>query len=115
MILIINWYIDPDPKRQEELEECLLRNIDNPCFDRIIALSEEGTEIIAHDRVVPVVFEGRPSYTDFFRIGNQYDGVKVLANSDIFFDDTIGLAHRLQVGQFFVLCWYKCGLALKQI
>lgn len=111
MILIINWYIDPDPKRHEELEECLLRNIDNPYIERIIALSEEGTEIVDHPKVMPVAFDGRPSYTDFFRIGNQYDGVKVLANSDIFFDDTIELANRIKERQFFVLCRYEVDVS----
>ena len=74
MILIINWYIDPDPKRHEELEECLLRNIDNPYIERIIALSEEGTEIVDHPKVMPVAFDGRPSYTDFSESGISMTG-----------------------------------------
>lgn len=111
MILIINWYIDPDPVRQAELEECLLRNIDNPYIERIVALDEEGTEIIDHPKVIPHPFDGRPSYSDFFKVGNGYDGVKVLANSDIFFDDTIELANRIKERQFFVLCRYEVDVS----
>lgn len=104
MILLINWYIDPNPARQEELQQCLERNLDNRHIDRIVAFMEPGIDIIDSVKIIRVPFIGRPTYTDFFREGNKHAGVKILANSDIYFDDSIVHGRGVYKDQVFALC-----------
>lgn len=104
MVLLINWYIDPNPARQAELQECLERNLENMYIDRIVVLTEPDTPLMKNGRIIRVPFTGRPTYTDFFNAGNKYEGVKVVANSDIYFDDSIVYAGEVMPGQVFALC-----------
>lgn len=104
MVLLINWYVDPDPARQDELQECLIRNLENRYIDRIIALTEPGVPLMSNLRIIRVPFTGRPTYTDFFNAGNKYEGVKIVANSDIYFNGSIVYAEEIRPGQVYPLC-----------
>lgn len=102
--LLINWYVDPDQVRQAELQECLMRNLGNPHIERIIALADDDTPVEHSDKIERVPFNGRPTYTNFFNIGNKYDGVKILSNSGIYFDDSVVYAGEVRPGQVYALC-----------
>ena len=74
--LLINWF--DSEKRAEDFEYCFERN--RRLFNRVIIL------------------DGWPTYDDFFEIGNCLDGIKVIANLDIYFDDTVHLLKNVREG-----------------
>lgn len=87
--LYINHYKDKNPERNKELQTCLKRNEKNPFIDEIIKI------------------EKRLMYYEFFRL--MEDGyVNILANSDIYFDETIELVKdwRWTTGTAFALSRY---------
>jgi hypothetical protein len=78
--LIYNQYTDPNPARNSELREVEGLNKSNLAFNEIIAL------------------DGRPSFNDIFAKVNEITGaddLNIIANSDIYFDDTLPLATGL--------------------
>ena len=81
--------------RQKEIEECLRKNVENPHIHRIILLNERNYKQkefgIESPKISQVVVGKRLQYSDFFRHirENRMKGYHILANSDIFFDETI--------------------------
>lgn len=70
--LFINFYQCGDKERQKELDFCLKTNRESGYFDNIIN------------------FNGRITYNDFFKETANYSAdINILANSDIYFNDTI--------------------------
>ncbi len=93
--LITTFYLDSLPARQEELRDCLHRNINNPCISHLYVLLEEGADnepLLSSPKVTSLpVPKGRQTYADLVAVANKYclGGIVILANSDIFFDQTI--------------------------
>lgn len=70
--LFINYFQCGDKERQKEYDFCFQTNQDNPLINRIIN------------------FDNRLKYNDFFEATQDYpDDINILANSDIYFNDTI--------------------------
>lgn len=112
--LFVNYYRTADPERQKEISFCLEKNSLNPLINRIIIFSDlwviddalgiekrrlAGTheEIATHihpkQEVVPI---DRPTYQDFFDTASDYpDDINIIANSDIYFDETIKLVEGM--------------------
>ena len=113
-ILIVPWHNSAHPERAAELQEAARRNVDSGLFDRLLYVTEEhrvpaGTEMVG----VP----HRPTYAEVFAIAADQAGpedVVVIANSDIYFDDTLRalVPHE---GQAFALArWEPSGLRDRQ-
>ena len=99
MILFTSYYRN---ERQGELEFCLKRNCENPYIEEIILFAEdlpsfEDPKISIH-RITK-----RPTYSDFFQEMSLFDGIKILSNSDIFFDESIQLAEKITERQAYCL------------
>jgi hypothetical protein len=116
MVLLVNYYKDKRSDRQEEIDECLQRNVDNRLIDNIVVFSEEqpiniNTKAQRHGgdwgKVVWKKWKGRPTYEDYFKIGSDFSGIKILANSDIYFDETIGRCKMIGDNQVFALCRWE--------
>jgi hypothetical protein len=87
--LFFNYYEDKNQARKKEIDFCLRMNMENK-----------------HIQTVIVETPGKPTYDYFFRRINSITGpddVNIICNSDIFFDDTIMLAERIQHKEFFAL------------
>jgi hypothetical protein len=88
--LYTSYYRDKSSIRQQELEYCLQKNIDNAAIDKIVLLCEDQP-VLKSTKIVPF-FEGRPTYKRFFNLINaqasQFD-ISLVANSDIYFDETL--------------------------
>lgn len=70
--LFINYFQCGDNERQKEYDFCFQSNQDNPLINRIIN------------------FDNRLKYDDFFEATQDYpDDINILANSDIYFNETI--------------------------
>lgn len=85
--LLFNYYEDKHGARKKEIDFCLRQNLANPLI-----------------KVVILETPGKPQYKQMFDRINQLTGsddVNIIANSDIFFDETIGLANKIQIEE----CW----------
>jgi hypothetical protein len=108
MQLIVNYYKDKSPERQKEIDYCLQYNIDSKLFTEIIIVINpfERPEINDPDKITRLypIMHRRPTYTDFFIIASKYgEGIKIVANADIYFDETIKLAKQIKTKQVFAL------------
>src|SRR4051812_23896984 len=83
--LFVQRYEDPNPQRNAELTECWERNTANPLL-----------------LVTAISF--RPTFTELFHLAGEgvpEDDISIIANSDIYFDETIAITQRLQPKE----CW----------
>jgi hypothetical protein len=100
MILLIGLYCDPDPNRCREFLQCVERNAKNPLIDLIYIFLERSagcgelcsSPYLNSAKVRFIPCEKRACYQDLFTFANQQlHGQRViLANSDIYFDHTLG-------------------------
>jgi len=73
-------------QRQRELDFCLEKNKSNPLIDKIYLFSE------------------RPHYRDFFNQTTAYpNDINILANADIYFNDTIKYLQFIKPNQCFAI------------
>ena len=93
--LFLQYYIDPNPIRQDEIRTCLHKNIQNPHITHIHLLNEriyKNKEIgCASKKLVQTNMGKRLQYVDILEYIAQHEirGYIVIANSDIFFDATL--------------------------
>jgi hypothetical protein len=94
--LFLNYYIDPNPERQKEIDFCFEQNFNNDkinCFCIIVAeenkkalnriIGNSNRVILTHLRIT----DKRPTYNDFFDVAKTYfgeaDNINIICNSDI--------------------------------
>lgn len=93
--LFTSYYTPPTQERNQEIHNCLVKNIDNPLIDNIYLLIEDFIDGFASSKdssVHLVNVSERPTFSDFFEIANKYAApgdISIIANSDIYFDKTI--------------------------
>jgi hypothetical protein len=111
VILLTSYYQDGNIRRQTEIDACLRRNLENTYFHKIVVVVEGKfpDETLLINAKVPLEFiqvEGRLTYQDFFTIAASFPSPSsvILANSDIFFDESLALlAHYPLEGRFLAL------------
>lgn len=102
--LFINYYTDKDPIRDAELKECLKKNVENRIIDEIYLISKTDNFDVP-DRCTVLIGQ-RPTYDDFFRLINERvapDDISIIANSDIFFDKSIGAVAKMSDNDCYAL------------
>ncbi len=102
--LITQFYISPDKSRQAEILECLHFNLNNTFIDKIYLITEqtyteEDMKISNNtnkSKVIQINVGNRLKYRDVFNIIESHDieGYIVLANSDIFFDNSLEIIYK---------------------
>lgn len=86
--LFINYFDHSNPARKKEIEFCLEKNEANTYIDKIIIVNRNE----------------RAAYGDFFRAMSDYPkDVNIIANADIYFDETINLANGIKDSQCYAL------------
>lgn len=89
------YYQCGDKARQKEIDLCLKNNVNNKHISTLIVLIDDGSELIFTDEKIRIVrLEKRPTYRDWIEMTKNMhlEGVTILCNSDIYFDDSILLA-----------------------
>jgi len=79
---------------------CLYKNISNTHIDHIYVFDENKSfNNIYSEKVSVIPIESRLSYSDWFYYSgqNKSDDIKILANSDIYFDDSISVLNKLNM------------------
>jgi len=95
--LYINFYRDKNLDRQNEIDSCLLKNLENHYMDRfIIVISDKDREYLKdlvndNRRVFVIIKEDRPTYNYYFNASFNYpDDINIVANTDIVIEnDTV--------------------------
>ena len=89
------FFIHPNQERNEEIKFCLKANVMNPFITTIFLLNERkytDEELgISNYKIVQIVIGHRLKYSDVFDMSKQLlcTGYNIIANADIFFDDSI--------------------------
>jgi hypothetical protein len=107
--LLINYYVDPDFERNEELLICLANNCQNSEIDEVCCFTE--VEPPDFGSVEKVNFGGRPTFEDFFHYINRVaepNDISIICNSDIFFNskDVKMIKANLQTHECYTLSRY---------
>ena len=98
IILITQFYIDKDNKRQKEILETLKYNVNNKNIDKILLFNEKiytKNEMNLTDndlnKITQINIGKRLKFNDIFNYieDNKIKGYIIIANSDIFFDDNL--------------------------
>lgn len=112
--LFVNYYTVDDAERQNEIDFCFDQNLKNKHIDGVIIFSDRITRMLSHNAInkgdlIPI---DRPTYQDFFNAASEYpDDINIIANSDIYFDETIELVKQIGENDAYCLTrWeYKDG------
>jgi len=94
--LITTYYKANEPEREAENIQCLLNNLSHPLIERVhlFLQTESKPNVPEHVKLHYINHGKRPTFSELFEFGNkiEYNGIKIVANSDIYFDDSLQLA-----------------------
>jgi len=96
-VLFVQWYIDEETKEARQL--CLSKNLENQYIDKIHVFCETNAyddllnSIKKHHKIQVSFIQKRLSYYAWMKHANKHytKDIKILANSDIYFDETLKL------------------------
>lgn len=102
--LLINLYPMDEGERLEEIATCVRKNIENPVISEIVVLDEgfPKQEPLQNSKVQVVRIESRPDFADYFDHLSP-DGINILSNNDIWFDDSLKKLSLLNPGPYDLL------------
>ncbi len=107
------------PERQAELDLCLHMNLQCDAVTRLVLLVDDGHQPpMTHPKLTVRAMPGRPSYLQWIEISAELPpgGASILANTDIYFDDSLRRVHETLVSpqRFIALSRFeKLGTELK--
>jgi hypothetical protein len=104
IVLYTPYYGSDSVERQKELDECLQRNVLNPLVSRIILLRDDNhVPPVDSKKIVIMQFDERPTYRDWLELSMEGEAhISVLANTDIYFDESILNLCKYLDGEVFV-------------
>lgn len=106
--LFIEYYKDSSPERQAEYDLCLQKNINNPHIHRIFISVETEIPLPQSEKIYYTIGK-RPTFATWMRdMDNHSKDINIIANSDIYFDETIQLAIP-KSGQCFAITRHENG------
>jgi len=91
VILLISHYDEPNPARAAEYAECLERNCALSRIEQVHVFCEDDSRPKASPKVKIIALRHRPRFSDLFEHANGelVGRICIIANSDIYFDQTI--------------------------
>lgn len=124
--LFMQFYISPNKERYEEVKFCLQKNLNNPYIEKIYLLNEkiyteEELGVEKNDKIIQIDIGERLTYKKAFEFMKTLEeSYCVLANSDIFLDDSIqnvkvGILDTKPSMQALLRYEYKKGKELKEL
>lgn len=110
IILITQFYKPKWNLRYQEIRKCLLKNLNNKYISKIYLFCEEKfdfQEIFRNDKVdlskLVQLKSKRLSFKKVFNFSNKFNNdIKILANSDIYFDESIKKLYKLDFNKLFL-------------
>lgn len=111
--LITSWYHEPNAGRRAELLYCLTRNLEHPLIKQIWLLVEGDTDVPHHPKIRTKHFVHRPTFSDMIKLGNKQQGIVIMANTDIYFDETLALAQYIKPNDCYALTRWDLNTKLR--
>lgn len=104
-VLIQQFFFPKDKIRQNEIMKCISLNGQNPHIEKITHLNENIYKI-AHKKLNQVIIKKRLTFNDAVQYANQNLQGKtiIIANADIWFDDTLKNINLLNLDNKTILC-----------
>lgn len=106
--LITSYFVDKNPERQAEINRCLKNNVDNSDINLITIIQDTYKDVSLFSKTKITYAHERPTFDLFFHYAKP-DCWNVIANSDIYFDETIKLLEQRNTNEFVALCRYDVG------
>jgi hypothetical protein len=101
MILLTEYFESQNTERQREYLICLQQNILNPLIEQIhLFISDESKVDIQSGKIIINKLEQRPTFFDIIKFCNEklYGKPCIIANLDIFFDETLNHLLEFDLG-----------------
>lgn len=92
MNLLIEYFTSSNTNRDSEYKTCINENVKNPLIEKIyIFISDDSKLDIQSDKIEIVKLDKRPTFKFLFEFCNTNlsNQVCIIANTDIFFDETL--------------------------
>lgn len=105
-ILYTPYYISPHAERNEENLYCLRKNLENPLISMVVLINEEKALPFEHPKLTHIQSAPRPTFAQIFAETakqKQDNIIRILANSDIYFDATLEKAKNIQKNEIYAL------------
>lgn len=104
--LLIELYNSEFENRNLEMKKALDKNLECENVDRVVIFHEPEVQIPEHDKIIRREISGRMMFADFFTYSNTYlrgNNICIVANSDIYFDETLDNVSKMQSKDFLCL------------
>jgi len=104
-LILLTSYYKTDKIHQLEIDECILRNLDNRFISDVIVFTTVDLPFCLKSRTKNIKLQNRFRFLDAFHYANKYlKGKKILlSNSDIFFDDSLYWLNFIDFRNLFIL------------
>ena len=105
-ILYTPYYISPHAERNEENLYCLRKNLENPLISMVVLINEEKALPFEHPKLTHIQSAPRPTFAQIFAETakqKQDNIIRILANSDIYFDATLEKAKNIHKNEIYAL------------
>jgi len=102
---MVEYHVPSNQDRHEEYLACLRENLKNPLIDKVhLFLQTKDSPPIDDPKIVYGTCRNRLYFSDCFLYAreNLHGENCIIANSDIMFDDTLGVIHRMDLGNTFI-------------
>lgn len=115
MILVTTYYKSVNQNRNNEINKCLYKNVNNKFIEKIYLLNNEifDMNFDIHNKIVQIVISKDDSYRLKYKDAinfineNLKNKICILSNSDIYFDNTISkINNNIINDRFFALLRY---------
>jgi len=104
--LLINFFASSEETRNKEYIFCLEENVKNEHIKNIFIFleKEEHSPSVDSDKIIKIVVDSRPTFQMLIDYANENlsEEVCMLANSDMFFDDTLSLVEKADLEKDFI-------------
>jgi len=113
--LLVELYDSDFEKRNEEIIQALHANCMNPFISTIFAFASKDLELDykPHEKLRWVSTEHRMTFAKYFQFANQRPArgvqINVIANSDIYFDQSLQHMHNMKLGDFLCISRWNKG------
>jgi hypothetical protein len=121
MILITTYYISNVISRQKEIQRCLIKNCENEYIEKIYLLNDNYYDMsFLHNdsKIIQIIIHSsKLNFKDAIKFINEnlQDNICILANSDIYFDNSLSKIGSMNNKFYALLRYDETGNNLKPI
>lgn len=105
MNLLIEYFTSTNKSRDIEYKTCISENVKNSLIERIFIFISDNSQLdIESDKITIVKIDNRPTFKYLFEYCNENlnDSICIIANTDIFFDDTLSILKSVDISNDFI-------------